>query len=150
MKEEGKLSKVLVISGIILGFLGVAAAVISKEYKKNVKKKSENINENSDRLTQDKTKPEIVDQRRNENYLKPSFESSYDLILYVIKSVLKEGTFRDPNEFMSKVISSATILCESDEWFERFPTNMDELTEILEQNNLLQEYNVILYRNYNT
>ena len=150
MKKESNLSKVLVISGIILGVLGVAAAVISSEYKKNVKKKSENINENSDRPTQDKTKPEIADQRRNENYLKPSFESSYDLILYVIKSVLKEGTFKDPNEFMSKVISSATILCESDEWFEGFPTNMDELTEILEQNNLLQEYNVILYRNYNT
>lgn len=149
MKEEGsKASKILAISGIILGVLAVGLAVVSKKYGRNVKKKSESINENTDQPTQDKTEPRIVDQRRNENYSKLSFESPYDLILYATRSVLKEGTFRDPSEFMSKVVSSATILCESDEWFAHFPKNIDELKEILEENNLLQEYNVIIYKNY--
>lgn len=148
MKQESRLSKILVISGIILGVLGVTVVAVSKKYSKNVKKKSENINENANQPTQDKTKPETEDKRRNDPCLKLSFESSYDLIVYVIKSVLKESTFKDPNEFMSKVISSATILCESDEWFADFPKNIDELKEILEENNLLQEYNVIIYKNY--
>jgi hypothetical protein len=71
-----------------------------------------------------------------------------DLLLYAIKSVLNSGNFNSPYDFMSNVITIATVMCENDEWFEYFPKNMDELTEILETNNLLQEYNVKLYRNY--
>ena len=49
---------------------------------------------------------------------------------------------------MSAVIRIATVMCENDEWFAYFPKNMEELMKILETNNLLQEYNVKLYRNY--
>ena len=156
--KENKSSKIVVTIIGILGFLGLAF-VGKRIYSKNVGNNghpdnSDNIEEN----IEDPSKTEIQDKKTENN--KPcsgsarnkepkiTFKDVDDLLLYAIKSVLNSGNFNSPYDFMSSVITIATVMCENDEWFEYFPKNMDELTEILETNNLLQEYNVKLYRNY--
>lgn len=155
MKENNP-SKIVVISTIILGFLGLAV-VGRRIYKRNVgnnghpdKEIIEEDTESDNLEVQDKTDENsnpCSDSIRNKEP-KITFKDVDDLLLYAIKSVLDSENFRSPYDFMSDVICIATVMCENDEWFEYFPKNMEELTKILETNNLLQEYNVKLYRNY--
>lgn len=157
--KENKSSKIVVAIIGILGFLGLAL-VGRKIYSKNVGNKidpdnnskniEENIIDNSKPEIQDKTiennKPSSDSARNKES--KISFKDVDDLLLYAIKSVLNSENFASPSDFMSNVITIATVMCENDEWFEYFPKDIDELKKILEIHNLLQEYNIKLYKNY--
>lgn len=158
MKEGNNTSKIVVAVISVLGFLGLLV-LGKKSLEKNVKieKDSEEKNINTKEEPQapdiqDKTnvvniEPNVESSERNKETL-PVFEDYEDLITYSIKSVLKDADFCDQSEFMGKVITLASILCDNDEWFNYFPKNIDELKEILERNNLLQEYNIKLYKNY--
>lgn len=159
MKEGNNTSKIVVISGLVLGFLGLLVLGRNK-FRKNVKieKDSEenNINTNEEEPQapdiQDKTnvvniEPAAESSERNKETL-PVFEDYEDLITYSIRSVLKNADFCDQSDFMGKVITLASILCDNDEWFNYFPKDIDELKEILERNNLLQEFNIKIYKNY--
>jgi hypothetical protein len=157
--KENKSSKIVVAIIGILGFLGLAL-VGRKIYSKNVGNKidpdnnskniEENIIDNSKPEIQDKTiennKPSSDSARNKESRI--SFKDVDDLLLYAIKSVLNSENFASPSDFMSNVITIATVMCENDEWFEYFPKDIDELKKILEIHNLLQEYNIKLYKNY--
>lgn len=157
--KENKSSKIVVAIIGILGFLGLAL-VRRKIYSKNVGNKidpdnnskniEENIIDNSKPEIQDKTiennKPSSDSARNKESRI--SFKDVDDLLLYAIKSVLNSENFASPSDFMSNVITIATVMCENDEWFEYFPKDIDELKKILEIHNLLQEYNIKLYKNY--
>lgn len=157
--KENKSSKIVVAIIGILGFLGLAL-VGRKIYSKNVGNKidpdnnskniEENIIDNSKPEIQDKTiennKPSSDSVRNKESRI--SFKDVDDLLLYAIKSVLNSENFASPSDFMSNVITIATVMCENDEWFEYFPKDIDELKKILEIHNLLQEYNIKLYKNY--
>ena len=157
--EGNNKSKILVIGGItILGLLGLWVFGKNK-FRKNVKIEKDSEDNNIDEekpqtpdiqdKTQQITEPEPVveSSARNKETL-PVFEDYEDLIVYSIKSVLKDAEFCDQSDFMGKVITLASILCDNDEWFNYFPKNIDELKDILERNNLLQEYNIKLYKNY--
>lgn len=158
MKEGNNTSKIVVAVISVLGFLGLLV-LGKKSLDKNVKieKDSEEKNINTKEEPQapdiqDKTnvvniEPNVESSERNKETL-PVFEDYEDLITYSINSVLKDADFCDQSEFMGKVITLASILCDNDEWFNYFPKNIDELKEILERNNLLQEYNIKLYKNY--
>lgn len=156
--KENKSSKIVARILLGLGLLGLAF-VGKIVYSKNVGNNGhpdnsnnigENIKEPGKTEIQDKTiensKP-CSDSARNKEP-KITFKDVDDLLLYAIKSVLNSGNFNSPYDFMSQVIRIATVMCENDEWFEYFPKNIDELKTILELNNLLQEYNIILYKNY--
>lgn len=157
--KENKSSKIVVAVIGILGFLGLAL-VGRRIYSKNVSNKndSDNNSKNIEENIIDNSKPEIQDKTIENN--KPSSDSARnkesrisfkdvdDLLLYAIKSVLNSENFASPSDFMSSVITIATVMCENDEWFEYFPKDIDELKKILEIHNLLQEYNIKLYKNY--
>ncbi len=157
MNQENKSSNIVVIGGLILGFLGLVF-IGKKIYDRNVGNnrnpdKNDYMEENIEpdiSEFQDKTKEDTQpssDSVRNKES-KVSFKDVDELLLYAIKSVLDSENFRSPYDFMSSVITLATVMCENDEWFEYFPKDMEELKRILEINNLLQEYNVKLYKNY--
>lgn len=158
MKEGNNTSKIVVAVISVLGFLGLLV-LGKKSLEKNVKieKDSEEKNINTKEEPQapdiqDKTdvvniEPNVESSERNKEAL-PIFEDYEDLITYSIKSVLKNADFCDQSDFMGKVITLASILCDNDEWFNYFPKNIDELKEILERNNLLQEYNIRIYKKY--
>lgn len=158
MKEGNNTSKIVVAVISVLGFLGLLV-LGKKSLEKNVKieKDSEEKNINTKEEPQapdiqDKTdvvniEPDVESSERNKEAL-PIFEDYEDLITYSIKSVLKNADFCDQSDFMGKVITLASILCDNDEWFNYFPKNIDELKEILERNNLLQEYNIRIYKKY--
>ncbi len=156
--KENKSSKIVARILLGLGLLGLAF-VGKIVYSKNVGNNrhpdnsnniGENIKEPGKTEIQDKTiensKPCSGSARNKEP--KITFKDVDDLLLYAIKSVLNSENFNSPYDFMSQVIRIATVMCENDEWFEYFPKNIDELKKILELNNLLQEYNIILYKNY--
>lgn len=157
MNQENKSSNIVVIGGLILGFLGLVF-IGKKIYDKNVGNnrnpdKNDYMEENiepdiseSQDKTKEDTKPSSDSVRNKES--KVSFKDVDELLLYAIKSVLDSENFRSPYDFMSSVITLATVMCENDEWFEYFPKDMEELKRILEINNLLQEYNVKLFKNY--
>ena len=158
MKEGNNTSKIVVAVISVLGFLGLLV-LGKKSLEKNVKieKDSEEKNINTKEEPQapdiqDKTdvvniEPNVESSERNKEAL-PVFEDYEDLITYSIKSVLKNADFCDQSDFMGKVITLASILCDNDEWFNYFPKNIDELKEILERNNLIQEYNIRIYKKY--
>ncbi len=157
--KENKSSKIVVAIIGILGFLGLAL-VGRKVYSRNVSNRITDSDNNSKDIEEniEYNKPEIRDKTIENN--KPSSDSARnkeskisfkdvdDLLLYAIKSVLNSENFTSPSDFMSNVITIATVMCENDEWFEYFPKNIDELKKILEIHNLLQEYNIKLYKNY--
>lgn len=157
MNQENKSSNIVVIGGLILGFLGLVF-IGKKIYDRNVGNnrnpdKNDYMEENiepdiseSQDKTKEDTKPSSDSVRNKES--KVSFKDVDELLLYAIRSVLDSENFRSPYDFMSSVITLATVMCENDEWFEYFPKDMEELKRILEINNLLQEYNVKLYKNY--
>jgi len=157
MNQENKSSNIVVIGGLILGFLGLVF-IGKKIYDRNVGNnrnpdKNDYMEENiepdiseSQDKTEEDTKPSSDSVRNKES--KVSFKDVDELLLYAIKSVLDSENFRSPYDFMSSVITLATVMCENDEWFEYFPKDIEELKRILEINNLLQEYNVKLYKNY--
>ena len=157
MNQENKSSNIVVIGGLILGFLGLVF-IGQKIYDRNVGNnrnpdKNDYMEENiepdiseSQDKTKEDTKPSSDSVRNKES--KVSFKDVDELLLYAIRSVLDSENFRSPYDFMSSVITLATVMCENDEWFEYFPKDMEELKRILEINNLLQEYNVKLYKNY--
>lgn len=157
MNQENKSSNIVVIGGLILGFLGLVF-IGKKIYDRNV---GNNRNPDKNDYMEENIEPDISEsQDKTEEDIKPSsdsvrnkeskvsFKDVDELLLYAIRSVLDSENFRSPYDFMSSVITLATVMCENDEWFEYFPKDMEELKRILEINNLLQEYNVKLYKNY--
>lgn len=157
--KENKSSKIVVAIIGILGFLGLAL-VGRRIYSKNVSNRTTDSDNNSKNIEEniEYSKPEIQDKTIENNRpssdsarnkeSKISFKDVDDLLLYAIKSVLNSENFTSPSDFMSNVITIATVMCENDEWFEYFPKNIDDLKKILEIHNLLQEYNIKLYKNY--
>lgn len=142
---ESNSSKILKISGILLGIFGLVSLIYYRRGK-NVSSKVETQKSEGKDSSQECTEEHDERPLRKEtNHQRVSFSEPEDLLVYSIKEVLTANEFSSRAEFLEKVITISSLLCDNYEWFNYFPKNSSELEEVLNRYGLLQQFNVQLY-----
>ena len=145
---ESNSSKILKISGILLGIFGLVSLIYYRR-EKNVSSNVETQKSEGKDSSQDRTEEhDECPLKKEENHQRVSFSEPEDLLRYSIKESLMADEFNSKAEFLEKVITISSLLCDNYEWFNYFPKNSSELEEVLDRYGLLQQFNVQLYNKY--
>ena len=149
---ESNSSKILKISGILLGIFGLVSLIYyrrEKNVSSNVEtQKSDGEDSRQEEKTEHDEHISALIKNDHKEAERLSFSDPDELIEYVLREVLKDKEFSSGEEFLEKVITMSSLLCENYEWFNYFPKNSSELGEILDKYGLRQQFNVQLYNKY--
>ncbi len=154
---KSSLSKLAVLGTIILGFLGTTVLGLKKKDKNKEKTRKEDNNTKSNdvqRISENKTEtakevsPAVATNERKQVALRrtiKTYNDVDDLLVDVLREVLKEAEFSNSTEFMGNFIQKSVVLCDNNNWYDYFPKNIEEMEDLLKKYNLFNEYNAIIF-----
>jgi len=143
---KSRLSNFAVFVSMLLGFLGISVLVGKKRRKKENKKELEQIKDikldtdvqgSENKTETEKVSPTIEDnERKLASKQRIIYNDVDDLLVDVLKRVLKEADFSNPSDFMESFIKKSTVLCDNNDWYNYFPKNKEELEDFVGKENL--------------
>lgn len=154
---KSRLSNFAVFVSMLLGFLGISVLARKKRRKKENKRELEQIKDikldtdvqgSENKTETEKVSPTIEDnERKLASKQRIIYNDVDDLLVDVLKRVLKEADFSNPSDFMESFIKKSTVLCDNNDWYNYFPKNKEELEALLKRYNLFHEYSTVIFNN---